>query len=225
MSAFMKFAEVNWQESSLAKLAKEMTNKSMDIAELDKPLSIVKINDSSEKRETRHLTEDEKNDIQQKTGWSDEQMKKCTIDEQRVIHYKCDNQELEGRKHEGSGVEYVRKNINVNGVKVEVVVPDFDSAFDVQLPEELIKESNPKQFKDSNQQLKDAINKNPELREKFTENQIEDIMDGKTPEGYTWHHDADIGKMQLVETKMHDRTQGGAAHTGGKSIWGGGYNS
>ena len=225
MNEFMKFADFNWQESSLAKLAKEMTNKSMDIAELDKPLSIVKINDSSEKRETRHLTEDEKNDIQQKTGWSDEQMKKCTIDEQRVIHYKCDNQELEGRKHEGSGVEYVRKNINVNGVKVEVVVPDFDSAFDVQLPEELIKESNPKQFKDSNQQLKDAINKNPELREKFTENQIEDIMDGKTPEGYTWHHDADIGKMQLVETKMHDRTQGGAAHTGGKSIWGGGYNS
>ena len=63
------------------------------------------------------------------------------------------------------------------------------------------------------------------MREKFTEDQIEDIMDGKTPEGYTWHHDADTGKMQLVETKMHDRTQGGAAHTGGKSIWGGGYSS
>lgn len=224
MNEFMKFADFNWQESSLAKLAKEMTNKSMDITELDKPLSSEKINDSSEKRETRPLTEDEKNNIQQKTGWSDEQMKKCTIDEQGVIHYKCDNQELEGHKHEGSGVEYVRKTININGIKVEVVVPDFDSAFDVQLPEELIKESNPKQFKECNQQLKDAINKNPELREKFTENQIEDIMDGKTPEGYTWHHDADTGKMQLVETKMHDRTQGGAAHTGGKSIWGGGYN-
>lgn len=225
MSAFMQFAEINWQESSLAKLAKEMTNKSMDITELDKPLSAEKRNDSSEKKETRPLTEDEKNDIQQKTGWSDEQMKKCTIDEDGVIHYKCDNEEIEGKKHEGSGVEYVRKTIDVNGVKVEVVVPDFDSAFDAQLPEDLLKESNPKQFKECNQQLKDAINKDPELRKKFTEEQIEDIMDGKTPEGYTWHHDAETGKMQLVETKTHDRTQGGAAHTGGKSIWGGGYNS
>lgn len=221
----MKFAEINWQESSLAKLAKEMTNKTMDVAELDKPLVIKKINDSLEKKEIRTLTEDEKNDIQQKTGWSDEQMKKCTIDEDGVIHYKCDNQELEGKKHEGSGVEYVRKAIDINGVKVEVVVPNFDSMFDVQLPEELIKESNPKQFKECNQQLKEAVNENSELREKFTDDQIEDIMECKTPEGYTWHHDAEIGKMQLVETKMHDRTQGGAAHTGGKSIWGGGYNS
>ncbi|WP_288222361.1 HNH endonuclease [uncultured Clostridium sp.] len=225
MSAFMKFAEINWQESSLAKLAKEMTNKSMDITELDKPLSVEKENDSSEKKETRPLTEDEKNDIQQKTGWSDDQMKKCTIDEDGVIHYKCDNEDLEGKKHEGSGVEYVRKTIEVNGVKVEVVVPNFDSAFDAQLPEDLLKESNPKQFKECNDQLKDAINKDPELRNKFTEEQIEDIMDGKTPEGYTWHHDVETGKMELVETKLHDRTQGGAAHTGGKSIWGGGYNN
>lgn len=225
MNAFMQFAEINWQESSLAKLAKEMTNKSMDITELDKPLSAEKRNDSSENKETRPLTEDERNDIQQKTGWSDEQMKKCTIDEDGVIHYKCDNEELEGKKHEPSGVEYVRKTVDVNGVKVEVVVPDFDSVFDAQLPEDLLKESNPRQFKECNQQLKDAVNKDPELRKKFTEEQLEDIMDGKTPEGYTWHHDAETGKMQLVETKQHDRTQGGAAHTGGKSIWGGGYNS
>lgn len=224
MSGFMQFEEINSKESSLAKLAKEIKNKSMDITELDKPLSVVKINDSSEKKETYPLTEEEKKDIQQKIVWSDEKMKKCTIDEDGVIHYKCDNEHLEGKKHEESGVEYVRKTINLNGVKVEVVVPDFDSAFDVQLPEDLLKESNPKQFKECNQQLKDAINKDPELCNKFTEEQIEDIRDLKTPEGYTWHHDAEIGKMQLVETKIHDRTQGGAAHTGGKSIWGGGYN-
>lgn len=224
MNAFMQFAEINWQESSLAKLAKEISNKSMDITELDKPLSNAKINDSAEKKEIRPLTEKEKNDIQQKIGWSDEQMKKCTIDQEGVIHYKCDNEDLEGKKHEPSGVEYVRKSVEINRVKVEVVVPDFDSAFDVQLPEDLLKESNPRQFKECNQQLKDAINKDPELRKRFTEEQLEDIMDGKTPEGYTWHHDAETGKMQLVETKIHDRTQGGAAHTGGKSIWGGGYN-
>jgi hypothetical protein len=39
MNAFMKFAEVSMQECSLAKLAKEMPGKSLDIRELDKPLS------------------------------------------------------------------------------------------------------------------------------------------------------------------------------------------
>lgn len=225
MNSFMRFLEINWQESSLVKLAKEIKNKSMDIDQLDKPLLNVKINDSLENKETRFLTEEEKNYVQQKTGWSDEQMKKCTIDEDGVIHYKCDNEDLEGKKHESSGVNYIRKTIDVNGVTVEVVVPDFYSTFDVQLPENLLQESNPRQFKECNLQLKNAIAKDLDLLKKFTKAQLEDIMDGKTPEGYTWHHDVETGKMQLVETKVHDRTQGGAAHTGGKSIWGGGYNS
>lgn len=225
MSAFMKFIETNLKECSLLKLAKEMKNKSIDIAELDEPLRINTSSDIKEQKEIRPLTENEKVYLQEKTGWTDDQLKKCTIDKVGDVHYKCDNQDLEGKIHETSGVEYVRKTIDVNGVKVEVVVPDFDSAFTLQLPDELIKESNPKQFKECNEQLKDAINKNMDLYKKFTEEQIEDIMDCKTPGGYTWHHDAETGKMQLVETKLHDRTQGGAAHTGGKSIWGGGYNS
>lgn len=36
-------------------------------------------------------------------------MKKCTIDEDGIIHYKCDNEHLEGTVHESSGTEYVRK--------------------------------------------------------------------------------------------------------------------
>ena len=224
MNAFMKFLEINWQESSISKLAKELINKPFDISEIDKPLLSKSEVDNVEKKETRPLTEDERNDIQNKTNWSDDQMKKCTIDEDGVIHYKCDNEHLEGTVHESSGTEYVRKTIEVNGVKVEVVVPEFKSIFDVQLDEGLLKESNPKQFRECNNQLREAITNDSELRSKFTDEQIEDIMDGKTPEGYTWHHDAEVGKMQLVETKIHDRTQGGAGHTGGKSLWGGGYN-
>jgi hypothetical protein len=220
MNTFMQFVEVSWQESPLAKLAKEISGKSMDIKELDKPLSFA---DHSEKKEIRPLTDVEAKDLKEKTGWTDEQIKKCTIDEDGVIHYKCDKEELEGKIHEPSGVPYVRKTIDVNGVKVEVVVPEFDSAFDAQLPDELLKESNPRQFNECNRQLKEAIESDPDLRSKFTDEQIEDIMDGKTPEGYTWHHDVETGKMQLVETAKHDRTQGGAAHTGGKAIWGGGY--
>lgn len=68
MSAFMQFAEINWQESSLAKLAKEITNKSMDITELDKPLSVMDTSDNSEKK---GLTDEEKQKIKEETNWSD----------------------------------------------------------------------------------------------------------------------------------------------------------
>lgn len=41
----------------------------------------------------------------------------------------------------------------------------------------------------------------------------------ETPAGYTWHHHQDIGRMQLVPSDLHAKT----GHTGGASIWGGGY--
>ena len=44
------------------------------------------------------------------------------------------------------------------------------------------------------------------------------IEDGETPDGYTWHHDAEAGKMQLVDFETHQKT----GHTGGRYIWGGG---
>lgn len=223
MNSFMKFAEIVSQESQLAKLAKEIPNKETDVNELDKPLSTENTSDSCENKELRPLTEEEKVKVQEKTGWSDEQMKKCSIYEDGIIYYKCDNEHLEGKKHEQTGIEYIRKTIDINYVQVEVVVPEIPSDFDVQLPDELLKESNSKQFKGCNEQLKNAIDKDETLKSKFTSEQIDDIMDGYTPEGYTWHHDAEVGKMQLVETKLHDRTQGGVAHTGGKSLWGGGY--
>ena len=33
---------------------------------------------------------------------------------------------------------------------------------------------------------------------------------------YTWHHYQDLGKMQLVPTKIHQQT----GHIGGDSLWG-----
>ena len=45
-----------------------------------------------------------------------------------------------------------------------------------------------------------------------------DIEDGYTPDGYTWHHNEEKGKMQLVDTDIHSQTR----HTGGRNIWGGG---
>lgn len=40
----------------------------------------------------------------------------------------------------------------------------------------------------------------------------------KTPEGYTWHHHQDLGRMQLVKNTVH--AQKGLDHSGGASIWG-----
>ena len=100
-------------------------------------------------------------------------------------------------------------------------MPQFEYEYDAQLPENKLKETDRIQFKECNAQLKEEIGKNQELRNKFDDEQLEQIEDGDTPDGYTWHHDADVGKMQLVDTETHQKT----GHTGGRAIWGGGTDN
>lgn len=129
------------------------------------------------------------------------------------------NQDLEWKKHPDTGVPFVVKVVeNSEGELVEVVVPEFDSVFDAQLPEGLLESTDNEQFSECNRQLKEAVQNDPELAAQFTDEQLEQIMNGDTPDGYTWHHDAEKGKMQLVDAKTHAQT----GHTGGKAIWGGG---
>lgn len=173
---------------------------------------------------TRELTDQEKAELKEKLGWTDKQLDKCTIDDNGIIHYKTDREDMDGKTSE-NGVRYERKTVVISGVTIEGVFPVFESKFDAQLPEDLLKASNAKQFKECNQQLQEAIEKDSDLRDQFDENQLEDIQNGKTPEGYVWHHNEESGKMQLVKIEDHDRTQGGAAHTGGKTLWGGGYGN
>ena len=175
---------------------------------------------NAETKNIRELTDEEKQKLKDILGWTDRQISKCMISEDGVIHYKTDREDLEGKTAE-NGVRYERKTVEINGVKVEGVFPVFNSKFDAQLPDDLQKSSNVKQFSECNRQLKEAIENNPELAKEFTDEQLEDIKNGDTPEGYTWHHNEEAGKMQLVKSEDHDRTQGGAAHTGGKALWGG----
>ncbi len=129
------------------------------------------------------------------------------------------NEHLEGKEHPETGVPFERRTVNDGeGNEVEGVFPEFDSEFDAQLPEDMYKESDKTQFDECNRQLKEAVENDPDLAKKFDKEQLEQIADGETPDGYTWHHDAETGKMQLVDTKTHQAT----GHTGGKSIWGGG---
>ena len=166
---------------------------------------------------TRELTEDEKQDLKDKLGWSDEKLKKCTIDENGVIHYKTDRCDLEGKTSE-NGVPYERRTIEINGVKIEGVFPKFDSAFDTELTPDNYKSK--AYAKECNAKLKEAVENDPELKSKFSPEQLKDIEESRTPTGYVWHHNEEPGKMQLVKREDHDRAIGGAAHTGGSSLWG-----
>lgn len=133
----------------------------------------------------------------------------------------CRNEELAGKEHPITGVTFEKKTVMVEGQEKEVVVPVFDSVFDAQLPDDKLKSSDSVQFKECNSQLKEAVNANHSLRINFTDEQIEQIENSDTPDGYTWHHDAETGKMQLVDTEKHQQT----GHTGGRNIWGGGSDN
>ncbi len=129
------------------------------------------------------------------------------------------NDGLVGQKHPETGVRYIKKVVETDtGEKVEGVFPQFESKFSVQLPESLQKVPDRTQFAECNKKLKESLEKNPKLKKKFTKDQLADIDEGITPEGYTWHHNEERGKMQLVDTEVHSKTR----HTGGRNIWGGG---
>ncbi|MCI9023482.1 MAG: HNH endonuclease [Dorea sp.] len=228
---------------------KEVSLKEIESADkmqdLDKPLNYVDHNDAHGESEElqnieaegnpeadkpeefdengfRELTDSEKAELSENTKWSEKAIDRCKISEGGVIKYPCRNEELAGKTNELTGVKYEKKIIDVYGYKVEVVMPEFDSAFEAQLPDELTEVSDREQFKECNKQLADAIKEDPDLAECFSEEQIEQINEGITkggaPDGYTWHHDAETGKMQLVDSDLH----GDSRHTGGRAIWGGG---
>lgn len=129
------------------------------------------------------------------------------------------NDGLAGQNHPETGVPYVEKEVTKDtGEKVIGVFPQFDSKFDVQLPEGLEKATDREQFNECNKQLKERCESDPNIRSQFNERQLDDINNGRTPYGYTWHHNEETGKMQLVDYETHEKTR----HTGGKAIWGGG---
>ena len=142
-----------------------------------------------------------------------------TQDADEVRRIKTIRDDLSGQEHPETGVPYVEKIVETDeGEKVKGVFPVFESEFDAQLPDELLKASDKAQFSECNKQLKEAVSKDPEFAKKFSDEQLEQINNGDTPDGYTWHHNEEKGKMQLVDSKTHADTR----HTGGKAIWGGG---
>lgn len=136
-----------------------------------------------------------------------------------IERIKTINSQYEGKVHPASEVPYEKDVIELpDGRKIEGVFPVFESLVDIQLPENLLQETSAKQMRHCNLKLSEMIENNPELKSKFTEQQIEQLKSGLNPSDLTWHHHQQTGKMQLVDTSSHV----GARHTGGNSIWGSG---
>lgn len=218
---FFMIAEINFGDCPLADESRKFSPENINKADLDKPLAknpeAAKNFADAMENNTRELAEEEKQYLKDTLGWGDKQIAKCTIDEDGVIHYKTDRCDLEGKTSE-NGVPYERKIIEIKGVKIEGVFPKFDSAFDTLLPPD--KYQTKAYARECNANLKEAVQNDPELRKKFTDEQLRQIENGQTPDGYVWHHSEEPGKMQLVKREDHDRCIGGAAHTGGSSLWG-----
>lgn len=205
-------------QPELLKALESIDASSIDLSELDRP--ILEGTDSKsecEESESRPLTQEEKDCYREKLGCSGSLLENARIDENGKIYIKTINESKEGQTGE-DGVEYVRKILEVNGIEVEGVFPQFESAIDVQLPEQLIQAKDSVQAEYANQTLKEKVQSDPEFSKQFNEEQLEQIENGETPDGYTWHHNEESGKMQLISTEDHQNNR----HTGGKAIWGGG---
>ena len=174
-------------------------------------------------KETSEIAEAEvRNSLAEKLGGNSSLESAGTIDAREDVISRdiiTRNQSLKGDVHPITGVPFEEKTvIDVEGNKVAGVFPEFDTQFDAQLPDDMLQASDGEQFGECNKQLKEAVDNNPELAKEFTPDQLEQIKNGDTPDGRTWHHNEEKGKMQLVDSETHART----GHTGGRSIWGGG---
>ena len=78
----------------------------------------------NEMKPVRELTDDEKKNLQESLGWTDKQIAKCKIDEDGVIHYKTDREDMEGKTTD-NGVPYERKTVDIHGIKVQGVFSCF----------------------------------------------------------------------------------------------------
>ena len=130
------------------------------------------------------------------------------------------NEQLEGSLHPETNVSFISKEVEVDGESRIGVFPDFSehTSYETHLIDDQYKASDYQQSKYCNGKLSQAYENGSLNTEQFTDRQLDQIRNGDKPEGYTWHHYEDQGRMQLVDSEIHAKTP----HTGGRSIWGGG---
>ena len=207
--------------------SQELSNKNiMEDVGFDKRINsesnTVNINTKSEDNKLKavergnELTQQQKEELLS-YGMSPGIINDCTYKD-GVYQLKTVYNKFEGRTLADTGVTYLRKTIDYFGVKMEGVFPKFEPTFTAHLPIEKLRASDKTQFSECVLQLQKELVDDPSLRSNFSPRQLEQIAHGKTPGGYVWHHNEEIGKMELVRFDVHDV----AKHTGGRAIWGGG---
>lgn len=105
--------------------------------------------------------------------------------------------------------------------------PIFNSKFDTFVPDSMLGNRDPgSHFQFANERLREALNTNSRLAQEMglSTKQVTHFLREPAykapPSGLTWHHHQDTGRMQLVNLDEHEAF---VPHTGGMSIWGGGY--
>lgn len=170
----------------------------------------------------RDLTDGERAELAARTGWSEKAWNKCQLRPDGSLWFKTNNSAQD--MHFYNGVMFQRDTVMINGVRVEGVFPKFDVTYqpDVLMPEELWKgcgKNNNAQFAWCRSQLKTAVESNPALAAQFTKEERKLIAAEKELPNYTWHHNQQPGKMQLVPSKKHSAGMHGVNHTGGYALW------
>ncbi|MEH7385414.1 HNH endonuclease [Bacillus sp. JJ1521] len=130
------------------------------------------------------------------------------------------NDHLAGTVHPETGVPFESNTVVVDGQEVTGVYPVFDVEHEVHIDESLYLQSDYVHFSYANAELYDAVQADPQLAADLglTQQDIQALANGDTPEGFTWHHSEEPGVLQLVDEDIHANT----GHDGGRRIWGGG---
>ncbi|WP_052728240.1 HNH endonuclease [Domibacillus tundrae] len=131
------------------------------------------------------------------------------------------NDHLNGFDHAETGVPFVEKTVEMpDGQVVEGTFPVFSSVFDVYIAEESYLQSDAAHFGTANEALYAEIVRDPGVATQmgFGPQEVGQLSQGETPDGYTWHHSEEPGLLQLVDQETHHET----GHTGGRELWGGG---
>ena len=206
--------EIGESKSKFPDIPKEIGEKSKDLPEIPKEIG----EENNLQSGRTHEIDGEKHDTDDNKQINVSGTKKTDKPLERI---RCINEDLEGKEHSETGVLFEKRQVEVDGKQYEVVAPVFDSKFDAKLPDDAIEKTDSTQFKICNTELKEAVEKDEKLKSQFTNEQLKQIKSGDTPDGYVWHHDVEVGKMQLVDSETHQKT----GHTGGRSIWGGGKDN
>ena len=122
-------------------------------------------------------------------------------------------------------------NGKTEGIKYQNGYADFTDVqvFESRMSSQLFYRNDAYQFVDCTLELRALLEEharldspNRDLLQWFDEEQLDAIGRGSAEiPGYTWHHDVQAGRMQLIPTSIHST----CPHEGGRSIWGGGISN